>query len=91
MNAFNYVTPQSHNPDEILKRVTETFNMIKDYEVDVLINVNVKFLKMPDRQAKIFYKQPDKIFVESEFISPVIPVGKDTLSTSKVKIIVEGK
>jgi len=66
LNAFNYVTPQSHNPDEILKRVTETFNMIKDYEVDVLINVNVKFLKMPDRQAKIFYKQPDKIFVESE-------------------------
>ena len=64
--GINAAYSQSKNPDEILKRVTETFEMIEDYEVDVLINVNVKFLKMPDRKAKIFYKQPDKIFVESE-------------------------
>ena len=57
---------QSKNPDSILDRVKEEFNKIDDYTVDVKIKVDVDFLKMPDREAKIFFKKPDKIHIESE-------------------------
>ena len=57
---------QSKNPDSILDRVKEEFNQIDDYTVDVKIKVDVDFLKMPDREAKIFFKKPDKIHIESE-------------------------
>ena len=48
---------QSKNPDSILDRVKEEFNKIDDYSVDVKIKVDVDFLKMPDREAKIFFKK----------------------------------
>lgn len=57
---------QNHKPEEILEKVKEEFNKVDDYEVDVNIKVDVNFLKVPDAQATIFYKQPDKIKLKSE-------------------------
>ena len=57
---------QSKNPDEIIKKVKEEFNKIKDYEVDVHIKIDVEFLKAPETEAKSFFKQPDKIHIESQ-------------------------
>lgn len=57
---------QRHNPEDILEKVKENFSKVKDYEVNVKIKVDVNFLKVPDSQAKIYYKQPDKIKFKSE-------------------------
>jgi outer membrane lipoprotein-sorting protein len=57
---------QSKDPDLILKRVIESFNKVKDYEVDVQVKVDVDFIKVPDSKAKIYFKQPDKINFESD-------------------------
>ena len=57
---------QSMNPDVILNNVKEKFSKINDYEVNVRIKVDVDFLKVPVTEAKIYFKQPDKIHFESE-------------------------
>ena len=57
---------QSKDPEAILNKVKEEFDKIQDYTVDIKIKVDVDFLKMPDREAKIYFKQPDKIHVESD-------------------------
>jgi len=57
---------QTQDPEIILDRVKAEFNKIEDYTVDVKIKVDVDFLKIPEREAKIYYKKPDKIHVESE-------------------------
>jgi hypothetical protein len=57
---------QHKNPDIILDNVKEKFSKIKDYEVEVRIKVDVDFLKVPVSNAKIYFKQPDKIHFESE-------------------------
>lgn len=57
---------QSRNPDVILNNVKEKFSKINDYEVNVRIKVDVDFLKVPVTEAKIYFKQPDKIHFESE-------------------------
>src|ERR1035437_8186205 len=62
--GLNY--SQSKDPDLILKRVKESFNKIKDYEVDVQVKVDVDFIKVPETKAKIYFKQPDKINIESD-------------------------
>ena len=61
-----YTFGQSKDPNIILNNVKNKFNKIKDYEVKVRIKVDVDFLKVPDSEAKIFFKQPDKIHFESE-------------------------
>ena len=57
---------QSKDPDDILDRVKASFIMIEDYEVDIQIKVDVDFLKVPDSEAKLYFKQPNKIHVEAE-------------------------
>ena len=58
--------PQTKNPEAILEKVKLEFEKIEDYQVDVKIKVDVDFLKMPDREATIFYKRPDKFHIDSE-------------------------
>lgn len=60
------IIAQSKNPDEIINSVIVNFNKVKDYQVDVNIKVDVEFLKVPDSKAKIYFKQPDKVHLESE-------------------------
>ena len=57
---------QTKDPVKILDAVKHKFQRINDYQVDVNIHVDVNFIKMPDRKAKIFFKQPDKVKFQSE-------------------------
>lgn len=57
---------QSKDPNVILNKVKEKFNTVKDYVVDVKIKIDVEFIKAPVTEAKIYFKQPDKIHFESE-------------------------
>ncbi|HSD63729.1 MAG TPA: hypothetical protein VLB50_08015 [Ignavibacteriaceae bacterium] len=57
---------QSNKSEDILNKVKVNFSKVKDYVVDVHIKVDVNFLKVPESQAKIYFKQPDKIRLKSE-------------------------
>jgi outer membrane lipoprotein-sorting protein len=57
---------QVKDPETILQKAKSEFEKIEDYQVDVKIKVDVYFLKMPDRTAKILYKKPDKFNIESK-------------------------
>ena len=63
---YGLVNIQTKDPDKILKNVEDEFNKIKDYEVDVHIKVDISFLKMPETNAKVYFKQPDKIHITSD-------------------------
>jgi outer membrane lipoprotein-sorting protein len=57
---------QEKNPEAMLEKVKLEFEKVEDYQVDVKIKVDVDFLKMPDREATIYYKSPDKFHIDSE-------------------------
>lgn len=57
---------QTKDPYKILDAVKEKFNNVKDYEVDATITVDVNFLRVPESKAKIYFKQPDKLKLDSE-------------------------
>jgi len=84
--ALNIISGQIKDPNTILNKVKENFNRIKNYEVDVHIKVDVNFLKIPESNAKIYFKQPDKVKIESKqfallpkeglYFSPGFFIGK---------------
>jgi hypothetical protein len=39
---------------------------IDDYKVDVLVEVDVDFINMPDKHAVMYYKKPSKVKVKSD-------------------------
>jgi hypothetical protein len=57
---------QTKDPDAILNSLKSKYSGIKDYTVDARIQVDVSFLKMSEKQARIYYKYPDKIHVETD-------------------------
>ena len=79
------IIAQSKNPNEIINEVISNFSKVKDYQVDVNIKVDIEFLKVPDSKAKIYFKQPDKIHLESEGFALLPKDGLDFSPSSLVK------
>ena len=57
---------QAKDPDTLVAMVKNEFDKIEDYEVDVVIKIDINFLKVPESKAKIFFKKPDKVRLKSE-------------------------
>ena len=74
---FNSLNAQTKDPEQILDNVKKEFNSVKDYEVNVNIKVDVDFLKVPETNAKIYFKQPDKIHFESDRFALLPKEGLD--------------
>jgi hypothetical protein len=57
---------QKKDPDKIISEVVKNFNRVEDYTVNVKVKVDVPFIKAPDTDATIYFKQPDKIHFASD-------------------------
>lgn len=51
--------------EEVLSQVRGLFEGIEDYTVEVIANVDMPGLRAPEMRAKLYYKSPDRIHVES--------------------------
>ena len=54
------------NPSRYLDSVARQYSGLKDYTVDVRVHFDIEAIKAPDMQAKLYYKSPDKMKVESK-------------------------
>jgi outer membrane lipoprotein-sorting protein len=65
---FNYIAGfgQQKSPDDLLNALKKKYRAVKDYSVDAVIHVDVYFLNMPDKKAKIYFKAPGKVHVETK-------------------------
>lgn len=57
---------------EYLEKTIGKFDGIKDYIVDVKVHMDMKAVQMPDMEATIYFKEPDKIKIDSKgfFVLP---------------------
>jgi hypothetical protein len=59
------VSAQISEPKLLLDSINTKLNRVNDYSADVKIKLNVSFIKIPVKEAKVFYKKPDKIKMKS--------------------------
>lgn len=64
LSAINVYSQK--DPYKIIDQLKLKFQKVKDYETNARIKIDVNFLKVPEAKAKIFFKKPDKIKMESE-------------------------
>ncbi len=62
--AFTGLSAQE-DARKILARLGHTYDGLKDYTVNVRANVDVERMRVPKMEAKVYFKQPDKIHFES--------------------------
>ena len=54
------------DPGRYLDSIEKKYSGLKDYRVDVNVHFDIETLKAPDMQARLYYKAPDKMKVESK-------------------------
>jgi len=54
------------DPEKILEATKIRFSSIHDFTAEVEIEINVDFINIPDKKAKVFYKYPDKLKFKSK-------------------------
>lgn len=81
--AASTLYAQKPNPDLILHQVQERFSTIEDYTVDAAITIDVDFLRVPESQATIYFRQPDKVRMKSEGFA-LMPKQGITFSPAKL-------
>lgn len=60
------LSAQSKDPVKVINSVIDKFEKIRDYEVDVSIKLDFSLVKIPDMNAKFYFKQPDKVKIDSK-------------------------
>jgi hypothetical protein len=63
--AFTYIA-SSKDADPILDKLVTKLEKVKPYTVDLKINIDVEFLKIKERKAKLVYNGPDDIDISSD-------------------------
>jgi hypothetical protein len=56
------------DPSRYLDSVVRQYSGLKDYTVEVRVHFDMEAIKAPDMQAKLYFKSPDKVKVESKGI-----------------------
>lgn len=79
------IFPQKKDPADILNKVISNFKKVQDYQVDVNIIVDVEFLKVPESNARIYFKQPDKISLKSDGFAMLPRKGFDFSPSTLLK------
>lgn len=64
--SSTFSAAQSIDAQKLLEAVLNKFNKVRDYKADASIKLDMNFIKVPDMKATIFFKQPDKMKVESD-------------------------
>ncbi|MDE3056419.1 MAG: hypothetical protein KGJ59_00495 [Bacteroidota bacterium] len=57
---------QQLTASQILANVQKQFEQVNDYTVTLHATVNIEHLNIPDMTVKLYFKQPDKIHIESK-------------------------
>ena len=52
--------------DRIIELTDSQYNLVSDYEVDILVSMKVPAFRMPKKKYKVFFMQPDLIKVKSK-------------------------
>jgi hypothetical protein len=61
-------TPAQEDASRYLDPIEKKYSGLKDYRADVNVHFDIEVLKAPDMQARLYFKAPDKMKVESKRI-----------------------
>ena len=89
LNAQSY-----EDPDQLAKAVAVKMSKVKKYTADVEIEVDVEFVKIDKRRARLFYEYPDKFEIKAKGIALLPKKGAEMeylqLMNSEFTAIEEG-
>ena len=81
MNSF----AQDVDPQMVLELAHDKIQSIDSYTADALIHVDIDFLEMPDKEAKVSYSYPNKLKIDVKGFSMIPKYGMRPLMKTIAK------
>jgi hypothetical protein len=75
--AFSSLARANDNPAALAKAIAEKMNKVEKYSADVLIKVDIDFVKIEERRAQVFFEQPDKFDIKAKGIALIPKKGTE--------------
>ena len=57
---------ENKNATEIINKTEQRFRMINDYQVNMVISINIPAFRMPKKKNTVFFKQPNQVQIKSK-------------------------
>ncbi len=81
--------------NRVINKTNAQYNLVNDYEVDMLISMSVPAFRMPKKKYKVYFMQPDLIKIKSKGFGMLPKTGMftspldnfDNLSNMSIKYI----
>src|SRR5215213_11828627 len=66
---------QAQNADALVKQVSNKLAKVQDYKASAMLKTNVPFIRIPESEVDVYFKQPDKFRIKKEGGISVLPKG----------------
>lgn len=63
------VAPAQEKPENLVKAVANKIHKVEKYTADIRIKIDVDFVKIQERKAKVFFEKPDKFEIKASGIA----------------------
>lgn len=63
--GMSLLSAQQRTAEKILQNVKKNFDAVEDYSAQLTAKVNMERLRIPEMKVKIYFKQPNKVHIES--------------------------
>ena len=57
---------ENKNATEIINKTEQRFRMINDYQLNMVISINIPAFRMPKKKYTVFFKQPNQVQIKSK-------------------------
>tara|TARA_B100000945_G_C20424862_1_gene619920 strand:- start:2864 stop:3601 length:738 start_codon:yes stop_codon:yes gene_type:complete len=62
---LNFIFSFEKKATYYIRKTNEQFNLVNDYQVDMIIKLEIPAFRMPKKEYKVYYKRPNKIRVKA--------------------------
>ena len=66
INSSFALCEENKKATEIINKTEQRFRMINDYQVNMVISINIPAFRMPRKKYTVFFKQPNQVQIKSK-------------------------
>ena len=83
---ISIVTTVAHaqKAEELIMRIKQKLDKVKDYQATGTMKMNVDFIKAPVARVKVYFKKPDKLKIINESGISLVPKGSINVNINNV-------
>jgi len=84
MTGIATIVANAQKAEDLILRIKEKLDKVKDYEAKGTMKMNVDFIKAPVANVKVYFKKPDKLKIINEGGISLVPKGSINININNI-------